>query len=255
MKERQSAVFVVVVMLLLAGCSGDEHKAELMKMSADALYAQAIKDVGSNDDAIKKLDVLIQVYPQFAEIEKAHILKAYVYFKNGKFDDAVMAVDEYSEQYKHSPNLAYMQYLRAMCYYEQLVDEGRDQKMTYDAMQALQGIMTDFPDTQYAQDAKWKYDYAFNLLAGKEVMLGRFYLKQHNMVGAINRFKAVLDLYETSMFTPEALYRMCEAYTALGVTSEATTYAAVLAANFPNSIWHVKAYNLLHANLQYAHHP
>lgn len=244
----------VSLMLLLlyafTGCSSStDGRNELARMPEHDLYNAAVSHMNDGDiEAVQEFDVLIQVYPVSERVEKAYILKAYTYYSHDKFDDAIMTVDDYVEQYKHSPSLAYMKYLRAMCYYSQLVDEGRDQKMTIEAMHALHEVIEEFPDTQYAKDAKWKYEYAMSLLAGKEIMIGRFYLKNGNVVAAINRFKTVLDLYSTTIFAPEALYRMCEAYTALGIKSEATAYAAVLAENFKDSAWHRKAYIILHKN-------
>ena len=246
------SIIVLFTAIFIAGCNNTQENEKFLAMKESDLYREALKESSSGSiDAVKKLSAMIQVYPKSPNIEKAQILKAYIYYINEKFDDVVTTVNEYELQYKHSSNLAYMKYLSAMSYYSQLVDEGRDQKMTVEAMLALKEVMEKFPRTEYAKDAKWKYDYAFNLLAGKEIAVGRFYLKQNNHVAAINRFKTVLDLYSTSVFTPETLYRMCEAYIALGVKSEATVYAAVLAKNFPNSIWHQKAYTLLNSNLSH----
>jgi outer membrane protein assembly factor BamD len=141
-------------------------------------------------------------------------------------------------------NIPYMYYLLALSYYEQIADVRRDQEMTEKALAALRDVSARFPDSDYARDAKLKLDLAFDHLAGKEMEIGRFYQKQGKYISAINRFKAVVQKYETTSHVTEALYRLTETYMALGVVDEAKRYAAVLGHNYPKSKWYSYAYRI-----------
>ena len=132
-----------------------------------------------------------------------------------------------------------------MCYYEQISDVGRDQRMTEQALNALSEVVKRFPDTPYARDARLKVDLTIDHLGGKEMEVGRFYQGRKEYVAAINRYRRVIEQYQTTTHTPEALHRLVECYLALGVTSEARMAAAVLGHNFPGSDWYADSYYLL----------
>jgi outer membrane protein assembly factor BamD len=136
----------------------------------------------------------------------------------------------------------YAYYLKALCYYDQITDVGRDQKITEEARQALREVVSRYPDSEYARDARLKLDLVADHLAGKEMEIGRWYERHQEWLAAINRFRVVVENYQTTSHTPEALERLVECYLKLGVTDQAQHYAAVLGYNYPSSIWYKNAY-------------
>ena len=172
-------------------------------------------------------------------------MSAYSSYEAGDYDAALITLDKFIELHPGHPDVAYAYYLKAICYYEQIVDVGRDQDLTKKAMDGLNEVMRRFPDTSYARDAKFKKDLTLDHLAGKEMEIGRFYLKRHFYQASINRFKTVVDQYQTTTHVPEALHRMVEAYTALGLPEEAKRIGAVLGHNYPGSEWYQSSYSLL----------
>jgi len=193
--------------------------------------------------------------PGFAEVERQHpysvwatraqIMSAFVYYQSNLYDDAIAAAERFVELHPGHRDAAYAYYLIAMSYYEQISDVDRDQQTTARALQALEEVVRRFPGSTYARDARLKIDLARDHLAGKEMTVGRFYLRRGNPVAAIGRFRNVVELYQTTSHAPEALHRLTEAYLALGVPGEAQTAAAVLGHNYPGSRWYEHSYALL----------
>ena len=142
-------------------------------------------------------------------------------------------------------DVAYAYYLKAVCYYEQISDVGRDQEMTSDAAKALGDVVRRFPTTEYARDARLKIDMTQDHLAGKEMDVGRYYQRQHNYIAAINRFRSVIEKYQTTSHVPEALHRLTETYIAMGIDHEAQVSASVLGYNYPGERWYQESYKLL----------
>ena len=183
-------------------------------------------------------------------------MSAYSYYKDNKYDDAVNALDRFIQLHPGNPDAVYAYYLKGLCYYEQIVDVGRDQRVTELALESLNEVVTRYPNTPYARDARLKVDLARDHLAGKEMEIGRYYLVRDQYLAAINRFRRVIEQYQTTTHVPEALERLTECYLALGVKDEAQAAAAVLGYNFPGSDWYQDSYNLLAAqNLQPADKP
>ena len=176
-------------------------------------------------------------------------MAAYSAYRAGEFDDAVVILDRFTKLHPTHPSTPYAYYMKALCYYTQINDVGRDQKVTEEAREALREVVNRYPDSDYAQDAKLKFDLTEDHLAGKEMEIGRYYLKQSDYVGAINRFKFVIDHYQTTSHTAEALHRLVESYLRLGVLPEAKKYAAVLGYNFPGSDWYKYSYAMMKGNL------
>ncbi len=192
---------------------------------------------------------------KFAEVERQHpyskwatkaiLLQAFAAYQRNAYGDAIDAGQRFIALHPGHKDISYAYYLVAISNYEQIADVRRDQSKTFAAVDALDEVARRFPDTPYAADAKNKANVARDHLAGKEMEVGRYYLKHGSYLAGINRFKTVVTQYQTSTQTPEALYRLCEAYMALGVVSEARTAAAVLGANYPNSDWYKDAYQLV----------
>jgi outer membrane protein assembly factor BamD len=173
------------------------------------------------------------------------LMSAYCYYQGNHYTDAIAGADQYIALHPGSREVAYAFYLKAVSLYEQIVDVGRDQTDTEDALTALQDVVQRFPDTEYARDATLKIDLTLDHLAGKEMSVGRYYLRQQDYIGAINRFRLVVEQYQKTSQIAEALERLTEAYFALGLYDEAKSAAAVLGANYPGSPWYEDAYKLL----------
>ena len=173
------------------------------------------------------------------------LMSAFCSYQSNNYAGAIATADSYISLHPGSPEVAYAFYIKAISLYEQIVDIGRDQSNTEGALVALQDVVQRFPDTEYARDATLKIDLTNDHLAGKEMAVGRYYLRQGDYIGAINRFRTVVDQYQTTPQIAEALERICESYYSLGLDSEAQTAAAVLGRNYPGSGWYRASYNIL----------
>ena len=172
-------------------------------------------------------------------------MDAYAYYRGNRYDEAIGAIDHFLDLHPGNKDAAYAYYLKALCYYEQIEDVRRDQKTTEQALAALQEVVDRFPNTSYARDAALKIDLTRDHLAGKDMEIGRWYEDRLQYLAAINRFRSVVEKYQTTSHVPEALERLTECYLALGVTDEAQTAAAVLGYNYPGSSWYQVSYDLL----------
>lgn len=242
----------ILLSAALAACSSAKEDA-YVERPADQLLSEA--DAAMKEDAFKKAaklyDEVERQHPYSESASKAQLLAAYAHYQDLKYDDAILALDRFIQLHPGSPDVAYAYYMRALSFYEQITDVRRDQKMTRQALDALSEVVRRFPESQYARDAKLKIDLTNDHLAGKEMEVGRFYLRQQQYTSAIGRFRTVIENYQTTSHVAEALHRLVECYLALGVTDEAKTAAAVLGHNFPGSEWYTDSYALLvDANLR-----
>jgi outer membrane protein assembly factor BamD len=234
--------------LLGQGSGRDSDKpAEYVDRPVNQIYAAAWSKIDSSDwvGAAKQFDEVERQHPYSIWARRATLMSAYCYYKANHYTDAIAGADSYIQLHPGSKEVAYAFYLKAVSLYEQIVDIGRDQSNTEDALTALQDVVQRFPDTEYARDATLKIDLTLDHLAGKEMAVGRYYLRQQDYIGAINRFKAVVEQYQKTSQIAEALERLTEAYYALGLYNEAKSCAAVLGANYPGSPWYQDAYKLL----------
>ena len=235
----------------LGGCSSlfpeppDEYT--LTEVPAEQRYNEALTLMKKEDydEAMKRFEDVDRQHPYSEWARKAMLMMAYLNYTQGKYDETIAASKRYLALHPGSADAAYAQYLMASSYYDQIPDISRDQGRTQRAIEALEEVVRKYPDTEYAVSAKKKIEVARDQLAGKEMMVGRYYLEQRNYAGAINRFKVVVTRYQTTRHVEEALYRLTEAYMALGVVPEAQTSAAVLGYNFPESSWYKDAYKLV----------
>lgn len=230
--------------MALAGCAAEREN--YVERPVHVLYNQAVDALEGKDyaEAAKLFDEVERQHPYSVWATKAQIMAAYAYYQANKYDEAIIAINRFIQLHPGSRDIAYAYYLKALSYYEQISDVARDQLMTEKALSALQEVVRRFPTSRYARDAKLKIDLTRDHLAGKEMSIGRWYLKHRNYLAAINRFKRVVDEYQTTTHVPEALHRLVEAYTALGLTDEAKKVAAVLGYNYPGSEWYVDSYQL-----------
>jgi outer membrane protein assembly factor BamD len=195
--------------------------------------------------AAQAYDEVERQHPYSVWARRGELMSAYAHYLGNEYDDAILATDRFIQLHPGSPDAAYARYLKAICYYEQITDVGRDQKVTQEALDALNEVVLRHPGTEYAEDAKLKIDLTRDHLAGKEMAVGRYYLKLHKPVAAIGRFRKVVDEYQTTSHVPEALERLTEAYLMLGIIPEATETASVLGHNYPGTEWYKDAYALL----------
>jgi outer membrane protein assembly factor BamD len=211
------------------------------------LYNKGLSQMqeGAYRTAAKTFSEVERQHPYSAWATKAQLMQAYAQYQRNAYDEAVNAAQRFITLHPGHKDAAYAYYLVALCNYEQIIDVRRDQTNTQKALAALEEVSKRFPGTAYAQDAEAKATLARDHLAGKEMDVGRYYLKKGSYLAGINRFKRVITEYQTTSHTPEALYRLTEGYLALGIRSEAQTAAAVLGHNYPNSQWYQDAYALL----------
>lgn len=231
----------------LAACSGDKAPETYVEEPVEQLYNAAVDELekGSYELAGTKFDEVERQHPYSTWAVKAQVMAAYSLYMANKYDEAVLALDRFIQLHPSSKDTAYAYYLKGLCYYEQISDVGRDQMMTQLALKTLNELLTRFPESEYARDAKLKIDLTYDHLAGKEMKIGRYYQSRGQWLAAINRFDKVVNDYQTTTHVPEALHRLVESYLALGLREEAKKSAAVLGHNFPGSSWYVESYALL----------
>lgn len=234
---------------ILTGCSSKDDVQDPLTVDrpADQIFKEA--DSAEKEGNYKKASTL------YGEVERQHpysdyatlsqLRQAEAAYRALKYDDAIVAIDRFVELHPGHDQVPYAYYMKAMCYYEQMTDVARDQAMTRQALEALDTVVNRFPDSKYARDAQLKLDLVLDHLAGKEMEIGRYYMKKHEYNAAINRFLTVVKNYQTTTHIPEALHRLVESYGTLGLKDEATHVAAVLGHNFPGSRWYEDSYDLL----------
>ena len=246
-KMKIAAVFLAL--FSMTACSSDEVE-EYQERPVQRLYNEALAALNAEEyaTAAKGFDEVERQHPYSVWSTKAQLMSAFAYYQSNKYDQAILAAERFIELHPGNKDVSYAHYLVAISYYEQITGVGRDQKITRQALEALQKLVRRFPNTEYARDANLKIDLTRDHLAGKEMEIGRYYLDQDQFIAAINRFRQVVEQYQTTTHVPEALHRLTEAYISLGIVDEAKTAAAVLGYNFPGSEWYQDSYALLDAN-------
>lgn len=232
--------------LALSACSSKPDD-DYVERPVEELYNEAMDliDGGEYFKAAKAFEEVERQHPYSVWATKAQLMSAFALYERNRYDDAIIALDRFIQLHPGNKDTPYAYYLKGLCYYEQITDVGRDQKMTESALKALQEVVDRFPTSTYARDAKMKVDLARDHMAGKEMEIGRFYLGKKEWLAALNRFKAVIAQYQTTSHVPEALHRMVEVYMALGLDADAERAAAVLGHNFPGSDWYEDTYSLV----------
>jgi outer membrane protein assembly factor BamD len=233
------------MLLLGVACSSTEES--YVERPVDELYNQAMDDLEAGDDkkAAKLFDEVERQHPYSSWASKAQLMAAYAHYRANEYDEAVSSLDRYIELHPTNADVPYAYYLKGLSYYERISDIHRDQEMTEKARQVFEELVNRYPGSEYARDARLKVELCNDHLAGKEMVVGRYYLKRGYYLAAVNRFKTVIDKYQTTTHAPEALLRLTEGYTALGIGDEARKTAAVLGYNFPQSDWYADAYALV----------
>ena len=247
---RFSSIFALCLLSVFLVACGDKKSDIGETRPPNVLYAEADGQMQEKlyKTAAEKFQQIEQLYPYSPEATRAQLMAGYAFYRDGKYDDAEIALERFVKLHPAHKDVPYAYYLRAICYYEQITDIARDQKITEEALAALREVAQRFPETSYARDAKIKIDLTQDHLAGKQLEIGRFYQKRQDYVAAINRFRDVVERYQTTSQVPEALHRLVETYLMLGITAEAQKYASVLGHNYPDSAWYKRSFALLGKN-------
>ncbi|MDD9899719.1 MAG: outer membrane protein assembly factor BamD [Alphaproteobacteria bacterium] len=256
-------IFLATLCLAVAltGCASSDKKTEDGKAApaaspslansdqepVEALYNRAARrlDEGKYAEAARLFNDVDRQYPYSQWAVRAQLMSGYAHYKHLRYDEAIIALDHYIELHPGDENAAYAWYLKALCFYEQITDVRRDQKMTELALDSLRQVVQRYPNSKYARDAGFKIDLTKDHLAGKEMEIGRYYLDRRQYQAAINRFQRVVTRYQTTTHVPEALHRLVESWLALGVVDEARKSAAILGHNHPESRWYKDTYALI----------
>jgi outer membrane protein assembly factor BamD len=244
--SRGLGALVLVACFGLAGCNSTS-KDTYKEQPVEFLYNTAIDQMEQHNWSVSAriFDEVERQHPYSIWATKAQLMQTYVNYENNHYDEAIAAADRFIQLHPGNHDTPYAYYIKAVSYYEQIVDVQRDQKNTENAAKALQDVVTRYPDSKYARDARLKLDLTKDHLAGKEMEIGRYYERQGLYVAAINRFQVVVKNYQSTTHVPEALARLVECYSAVGLPEEAQKNAAVLGYNFPNNEWYQDSYELM----------
>lgn len=246
---RKCLVGAVSSLLILSACGGGEQEIPPESYTAEQLYLQGEQELADNprktEEAVRLFGEVERLYPYSEWAKRALIMQAYAYHKGRDYENSRATAQRFIDFYPADEDAAYAQYLLALSYYDQIDLVGRDQGLTFQALQGLRTVIERYPNSEYAKSAILKFDLAFNHLAAKEMEIGRYYHKRGHFTAAINRFRVVVEDYRTTTHTAEALFRLIEAYLSLGLLDEAQTAGAILGYNFQSSEWYEDGYNLL----------
>lgn len=245
-----SRIAPVVGFCLLAACASSETSSSDFVddiQPADRLYNQAIADLDGGDmrNAKKKLEDIDKQHPYSEYSRRSLVLQTFIHYRKGEYDEAANTGKRYVALYPGDADSAYAQYLVGMSYFRQMPDISRDQTMTQRSYNSFLEVVERYPESEYVEDSRTKMRITLDQLAGKDMLTGRYYLERREFLAAINRFRAVVEQFQTTRHVEEALARLTESYFALGVVDEAQTAAAVLGHNFPESQWYKDSVKLL----------
>ncbi|KQY36191.1 MULTISPECIES: outer membrane protein assembly factor BamD [Rhizobium/Agrobacterium group] len=237
--------------VLVTACQNDPD-IDITKLSAETdppevLYNQGLANLnaGKTTEAARKFDAIDQQHPFSEYARKALVMRSFVNYRNGQYQEAINGATRYLNLYPESEDAAYAQYIVGLAYSKQIPAVTQDQKPAFKTIEAMQAVISKYPDSEYVEDAQAKMRFAKDQLAGKEMQVGRYYLERKEYLAAITRFRSVVETYPNTNQVEEALARLVETYFAMGITSEAQTAAAVLGHNYPDSQWYADSYKLL----------
>jgi len=235
------------LLVILASCGAREDKRPLDSYTAREIFDRAEFQLADDDaeGAAELFGEMERLYPYSELAARSVIMQAFSYHKDRNYEQSRASAQRYLDTYPGSEDEPYAAYLLALSYYDQIDDIGRDQGLTFQALQALRVVIETYPDSEWARSAMAKFDLAFDHLAAKEMEIGRYYLKRDHFTAAINRFRVVVEDFQTTSHTPEALFRLIEAYLSLGLVDEAQTAGAILGHNFQSTEWYEDGFELL----------
>ncbi len=240
-------LYMLVVALSLTSCAGSKDTTKDEDKSAETLYreAYAYLEKTSYQKAAETFDKVEMEHPYSKWATKSKLMSAYAYYKDEKYDDAIASLDRFIRLHPGNKDIAYAYYLKGVCYYDQIAPSQKEQSSTKEAYETFSQLITMFPESKYAADAKSKMALIEDHLAGHEMTVGRYYLQNKEYISALNRFSTVTEQYQTTAQIEEALYREIEIYTILGLTNEARKKEEILRRNYPTSKWTERAVKLI----------
>jgi|TARA_Y100000389_G_scaffold4821_1_gene4531 outer membrane protein assembly factor BamD len=243
--------FLIILFTVFISCSKEEiKKSEINEKSLDLqvleAYREGMNSLESGDSlyAAKKFNEAETLFPQSEWAPKSALMAAYSYYFQNYYGDAIAELERFIKIYPLDKNLDYVYYLLAVSYYEQIVDETKDLQSIIKAKQNFEIVIKNFSNTKYALDAEYKIDLINDILASKEMYIGRYYFDRKKWIPAINRFRTVIDDYDTTIYAEEALHRLVEVHYVLGLKDEAKKYAKLLGYNYQSSKWYEKSYSV-----------
>ena len=244
-------IFLFALIFLITACSKKIDNESLIKEKS--LELQVLEAYQEGKESLEKGDVLFAakkfneaeiLFPQSIWAPKSALMAAYSYYIQDYYGDAIAELERFIRVYPNHKNLDYVYYLLAISYYEQIVDEKKDLQSIINAKKTFTIVIDKFPNTEYALDAEFKIDLINDILAAKEMYVGRYYVDKKKWIPAINRFREVVDNYDTTIYVEEALYRLVEVHYILGLKNEAEKYAKLLGYNYQSSTWYEKSYTI-----------
>jgi len=244
-------LLVIILLIFLNSCSKKEEKIsmiqekELRLQMIDA-YKEGVKALEEGDVlfAAKKFNEAEILFPQSEWAPKSILMAAYSYYVQDYYYDAISELDRFIKNYPKNERLNYAHFLLAMCYYEQIVDEKKDLGPLLNAQKEFKFVIKNYPNSDFALDSKFKLDFINDVLASKEIYLGRYYIKKEKWIAAINRFKQVVEHYDSTVYVEEALHRLVELHYRLGLLDESKKYANLLGYNYQSSKWYEASYSI-----------
>ena len=244
-------IYLLLIIFFCVSCSNKNIKKSVIKEKSLDLqvleaYQEGIKALENSDVlfAAKKFNEVEILFPQSTWAPKSALMAAYSYYIQDYYGDAIAELLRFKRVYPNHKNIDYANYLLAICYYEQIVDEKKDTASILKAKEQFKFVLTNFPNTEYSLDAEFKIDLINDILASKEMYIGRYYFDKKKWISAINRFRTVVDDYETTIYVEEALHRLVEIYYLLGLEEESQKYAKVLGYNYKSSQWYEMSYSV-----------
>ena len=249
-------ILLLILGILLISCSKEEKISVIEEKSIETQMIEAFKEgyeelnKGDVLYAAKKFNEAELLYPQSAWAPKATLMAAYSYYSQSYYHDAIFEIERYLKTYPNHKNVDYAHFMLAMCYYEIVVDEKRDLEPLLKAEKQFIFIMNNFPKTDFAMDSKFKLDLIYDRLAAKEMFIGNHYIKKRKWIPAINRYKKVVEDYNTTIYVEEALHRLVEIHYKIGLTQESKKYAKVLGYNYQSSEWYKQSYKVFNKDYE-----
>ena len=258
MRFNKFLLFIIIILGFIS-CSEKQEKISLIKedsleMQMIEAYNEGLKEFNRGDVffAAKKFNEVELLYPQSIWAPRSTLMAAYVYYSQLYFTDAIYELERFLEKYKNHPNTDYAYYLLAICHYNQIVDEKKDLGEIIKAKTYFNILINEFPNTEFSEDAKFKIELIEEILASKELYLANYYLDREKWIPAMNRYKKIVNEYDTTIFIEEALYRLVELNYKLGLIDEAKKYTVLLGYNYQSSEWYERSYKILNANYKKA---
>ena len=248
-------IYILFIFISLASCSKDIVKKSTIKetnLESQMIeaYKKGLEELNRGDAifAAKNFNEAELLFPQSETAPRAALMAAYSYYSQDYYADAIAELERFLKVYPNYKNISYAEYLLGLCFYEQIVDEKKDLESITKSKKVFLRIINNYPDTDFAIDAEFKLNLINDILAAKEMYVGRYYVDRKKWIAAINRFKFVIDNYETTIYVEEALHRMVEIYYIIGLEDEAKRYANLLGYNYQSSKWYENSYSVFDKN-------